>query len=140
MKTTELKVRLPSDMAAAVRTLAGDRDQSMNAYVVRAIRSQLIADATSMESGSLMALVAQATEPLTRSANFGSIHAAAVLAFLRELARETYVRQDGLSDELAQAKAQVLTEAAVDEALTAFEDPNVRHQFGWIERPDDDDA
>ena len=87
-----------------------------------------------------MALIIQANEPLTRSANFGAVHAAAVLALLRELARETYVRQDGLSDELAQAKAQVLTEAAMDEALTAFEDPNVRHQFGWIERPVDPDA
>ncbi|MDA8205084.1 MAG: hypothetical protein M0Z36_03375, partial [Thermaerobacter sp.] len=80
----------------------------------------------------------QATEPLTRSANFAAVHAAAVLALLRELARETYVRRDGLSAELAQAKAQVLTESALSEALAAFEDPAILHQFSWIERPDDD--
>ena len=133
-------LHLPDEMMIAAKAMSETRGQTLADYIRAAVRTRLTADATHMEAGSLMALVAQANEPLTRSANFGSIHAAAVLAFLRELARETYVRQDGLSDELAQAKAQVLTEAAVDEALTAFEDPNVRHQFGWIERPDDDDA
>ena len=139
MKTAELKIRLPVDMAKAVRALSGERGQSMNAYVMRAIRTQLIADGTAMESGSLMALIIQANVPLTRAANFGSVHAAAVLALLRELARETYVRRDGLSDELACAKAQVMAEAALNEALSAFEDPHALHQFAWITRPDPDD-
>lgn len=139
MNTTGLKVRLPRAMAEAVRVLSGERHQSMNDYVKRSIRNQLMADATAMESGSLMALIIQANVPLTRAANFGSVHAAAVLALLRELARETYVRRDGLSDELACAKAQVMAEAALSEALSAFEDPHALHQFAWITRPDPDD-
>ena len=137
MKTTELKIRLPVDMAAAVRTLAGDRDQSMNAYVTRAIRTQLIADATAMEAGSLMALIEQANQPLTRSANFAAVHAAATLAFVREWAKDSYMVA-GLPEDMAQEKAQLLAENALDEALAVFEDPRTLHQFGWIERPDDD--
>ncbi len=139
MKTAELKIRLPVDMAKAVRALSGERGQSMNAYVMRAIRNQLIADATEREAGSLMALVAQANEPLTRSANFAAIHASATLAFLREWAKDGYMGA-GMAEDMAEEKAGLLGEAALDNALTAFEDPQIRAQFGWIERPPDQDA
>ena len=139
MKTTELKIRVPTEMGEAVRTLSGARNQSMNDYVKRAIRTQLIADATNMEAGGLLALVSQATTPLTQAANFAAIHAAATLAFLREWARDGYITA-GVPEDLAQEKAGLLAEHALAEALTAFEDPGVRAQFGWIERaiPDDE--
>jgi len=137
-KTTEMKLRLPSDMATAVRTLSGERNQSMNDYVKRAIRNQLIADATHMEAGSVLALVRQANTPLTQSANFAAIHAAATLAFLREWAKDGYMGA-GMAEDLAEEKVQLLAEAALDEALSTFEDPKILHQFGWIERPDMDD-
>lgn len=138
MKTTELKIRMAADMAGAVRSLSAERTQSMNDYMKRAVRNQLIADATTMEAGSLIALVSQATEPLTRSANFGAIHAAATLAFLREWAKGGYIAAE-MPEDLAEEKAALLAETALDEALTAFEDPAVLHQFGWIERPSEAD-
>lgn len=137
-QTTEIKLRLPSDMAMAVRTLSGERNQSMNEYTKRAIRNQLIADATHMEAGNILALVRAANEPLTQSANFAAIHAAANLAFLREWAKDGYLAA-GLPPALAQEKAAVFEAVAMDEALAAFEDPQIRHQFGWIERPDAED-
>ncbi|NMP24464.1 hypothetical protein [Sulfobacillus harzensis] len=139
MKTTELKIRVPTEMAEAVRTVSGARNQSMNEYVKRAIRTQLIADATNIEAGNLLALIGQATTPLTQAANFAAIHAAATMAFLREWARDRYITAEMPAD-LAQEKAELLADAALDQALTAFEDPRVRSQFGWIERAIPDDA
>ena len=135
MKTTELKIRVPTEMAEAVRTVSGARNQSMNEYVKRAIRTQLIADATNIEAGNLLALIEQATTPLTQATNFAAIHAAAVMAFLREWARDGYLAAE-MPGDMAQEKAGLLVEAALDQALTAFEDPRVRAQFGWIERPE----
>lgn len=137
-QTTEIKLRLPSDMAMAVRTLSGERNQSMNEYTKRAIRNQLIADATHMEAGNILALVQAANKPLTQSTNFAAIHAAAALAFLREWAKDGYLTA-GMPPALAQEKSAVFGTVALDEALTAFEDPQIRHQFGWIERPDAED-
>lgn len=138
-KTTELKARLPVEMAEAIRTLTKERNQSMNDYVKRAIRNQLIADATHMETGSILKLVAQGSEPITRSANFAAVHAAATLAFLREWAKDEFIRRDEMPEDLAQEKAQLLGESALGEALATFEDPRKLAQFGWIERPSEDD-
>lgn len=134
MKTTALKIRVPTEMAEAVRTLSGERGQSMNAYIARSIRNQLIADATNMEAGSILNLVAQANEPLTRSVNFAAIHAAAGMAFLREWAKDGFMAAE-MPEDMAEEKAGLLAEAALEEALTTFEDPAIRYQFGWIERP-----
>lgn len=137
-RTTELKIRVPPEMAAAVRTVIQAREQTINDYVKRAIRNQLIADATGMEAGTLRALVADATTPIMRGANFGAVHAAATLGLLREVLRNQYTAH-GLPDDLARDKVDALGEAMLGEALATFETPTILYQFGWIERPGDGD-
>ena len=133
-RTTELKIRVPPEMAAAVRTVVQARAQTLNDYVKRAIRNQLMADAADMEAGTLRALVADATTPITRAANFGAVHAAATVGLLREVLRQLYTTQ-GLPDDLARNKVDALEASVLEEALATFETPAILHQFGWIERP-----
>lgn len=131
----EIKVRVAPEMMESVRALAKLRGQSMSEYIARATRNQLMADGAGMEADTIRKRIMDANAPLNRSANFAAIHAAATMAFMREWSRETFVRQ-GLPDELARKKSELLHEAALDEALAAFEDPRNLHQFGWIERPE----
>ena len=137
-RTTELKIRVPPEMAAAVRTVTQAREQTINDYVKRAIRNQLIADATGMEADTLRNVVAEATTPIMRAANFGAVHAAATVGLLREVLRDRYTTQ-GLPDDLARDKVEALVESMLGEALATFENPKILHQFGWIERPADGD-
>lgn len=137
MRTTELKVRVPTEMAEAVRTLSKARGQSMNDYVKRAIRSQLVAEATHMEAGGLLSLIVQGTEPVVRSANFAAVHAAAVVALLREVLQERYTEK-GMPEALARERVEVLVESVMGEAVETFENPKILHQFSWIERPAED--
>lgn len=132
-------LHLPDEMMIAAKAMAETRGQTLADYIRSAVRMKLITDATNMDGNVLTQVVAQANEPLTRSANFGAVHAAATLAFMREWAKDTFMRQEEIPEDLAEEKAQLLAENALDEALATFEDPRTLHQFGWIERPDTDD-
>lgn len=136
MAKTEIKARVPEEIAEAVRVLARARGGSMNDYIQRALRTQLMMDATGLDNTALTRLIQQANESLTRAANFGAVHAAAVLTFLREWAADGYIAA-GMPEALARDKAALFAEHSLADALTAFEDPRIRAQFGWIERPPD---
>lgn len=128
-------LNLPSEMEIAAKAIAETKGQTFADYIRAAVRMKLMADGAGMDGHEAVKLIAQANEPLTRSSNFAAIHAAATLAFMREWLRETFALQ-GLPDELARKKAELLHESALNEALEAFEDPKNLHQFGWIERPE----
>ena len=132
-------LKLPDEMMIGAKAMAETRGQTLADYIRAAVRMKLMADATNMEAGSLMELIAHSTAPINRATNFGSVHAAATLAFLREWAKDGYMGA-GMAEDMAEEKAGLLGEAALDNALTAFEDPQIRAQFGWIERPPDQDA
>lgn len=132
-------LHLPDEMLIAAKAMAETRGQTLADYIRAAVRMKLMADATHMDGNEVLNLVAQANEPLTRSANFAAIHAAATLAFLREWAKAEFMRRDELPEDLAEEKAGLLAESALDEALSTFEDPKILHQFGWIERPPEGD-
>lgn len=132
-------LKLPDEMLIAAKAMADTRGQTLADYIRAAIQAKLIADAVGLDGDGWRQAVADATTPLTRSANFAAIHAAAVMAFLREWAKDGFMAAE-MPEDLAEEKAGLLAEAALDEALSAFEDPRVRSQFGWIERPIPDDT
>lgn len=134
-------LKLSDEMLIAAKEMAETRGQTLADYIRAAVRMKLIADATHMDGNEVLNLVAQANEPITQSTNFAAIHAGATLAFLREWAKDGYIARDEMPEAMAEEKAQLLAESAINEALSAFEDPKILHQFGWIERPDgpDDD-
>lgn len=137
MPTSEFKIRIPVEMAESVRAITKARESTINEYVQRAIRLQLLADGTGANADTLTKLIQNANTPLTESANFASVHAAATLAFLREFARLVFQEQ-GLPEHLAQEKAEMLAENALAEATNTFENPQNRVQFGWVERFDEE--
>ena len=129
----------PQDMAQAVSTLAQTRGQSVAEYIRQAIRRQLIWDGAQMDYNALRQAIEHGTEKTTVAANFAAIQAQAVLIFLREWWKEDIKRREGLPENLARQRVQLAVEDALAESLRAFEDPRVRQQYAWIERPESAD-
>lgn len=135
----EWKVRMDHEMAAIVRAMAGRRGLSLNRYVRLALTHQLQVDVVNWPTGHLRKVVEEGTEKTTVAANFAAIHAQAVLIFLREWWKEDIKRREGLPENLARQRVQLAVEDALAESLRAFEDPRVRQQYAWIERPESAD-
>ncbi len=133
-KTSSYLLTLPAEMMIGIKAIAEPRDQSTADFIRAAVRLKIMVEALGIDGRDALKLIARATEPLTQSANFAAVHSAGTLEFMREWAKDSFVRQ-GLPDDLAQEKAAALHETALAEALAAFEDPKIRHQFGWIEGP-----
>lgn len=130
-------LNLPDEMWAAVKLLTEARQQTTADYIRDAVRLKLMVDGAGVNAASLTQLIRNANAPLVESANFGAIHAAAALIFLREFAKASFL-DHGLPEHLAHEKATMLADNARDEATNIFEDPQNRVQFGWIERFDDE--
>jgi len=130
-------LRLPDDTWAAVKQITAARGQPVADYLRDAVRLKLMADGAGMNSDTLTRIIEQANTPLTESANFAAVHAAATLAFLRECAYTLFQTQ-GLPDDLAREKADTLADTALAEAVNTFENPQNRVQFRWIERFDEE--
>ena len=126
-------------MAQAVSTLAQTRGQSVADYIRQAIQRQLIWDGAQMDYNALRQAIEHGTEKTTVAANFAAIQAQAVLIFLREWWKEDIKRREGLPENLARQRVQLAVEDALAESLRAFEDPRVRQQYAWIERPESAD-
>ena len=129
----------PQSMAQAVSTLAQTRGQSVADYIRQAIQRQLIWDGAQMDYNALRQAIEHGTEKTTVAANFAAIQAQAVLIFLREWWKEDIKRREGLPENLARQRVQLAVEDALAESLRAFEDPRVRQQYAWIERPESAD-
>ncbi len=129
---TNYPLRLPEDTWVAVRHITKARNQPISDYLRDAVRLKLMVDGVGMNAATLRQVIQNANTPLTESANFAAIHATATLVFLREFAQATFLAQ-GLPEHLAQEKATVLMDNALDEAVNTFENPQNRVQFGWIE-------
>ena len=125
----------PQSMAQAVSTLAQTRGQSVADYIRQAIQRQLIWDGAQMDYNALRQAIEHGTEKTTVAANFAAIHAQAVLIFLREWRKEDMKRQEGLPEELARQTVQCDVDDAIAESIRTFEDPRVRQQYAWVERP-----
>ncbi len=125
-------LNLSDEMWAAVKWLTDARQQTTADYLRDAVRLKLMVDGAGVNADTLTKLIHNANTPLTESANFAAIHAMATLIFLREFARASFVAQ-GLPEHLANEKAAMLAENALDEAVNTFEDPRNRVQFGWME-------
>ena len=132
-------VRIGPDLADMVRTFAKQKGQSLNQYMQRALTNQIQVDAVDWPTGHLRRMVEQGTEKTTVAANYAAIQAQAVLIFLREWWKEDIKRREGLPENLARQRVQLAVEDALAESLRAFEDPRVRQQYAWIERPESAD-
>jgi hypothetical protein len=131
----EWKVRMDHEMADVVRAMAGRRGLSLNRYVLQALTHQLQVDVANWPTGHLRQMVEQGTEKTTVAANFAAIHAQAVLILLKEWRTDTLQRTEGLPEDLARQRVQLDVEDALAESLQAFEDPRIRRQYAWVERP-----
>ena len=122
-------------MAQAVSTLAQTRGQSVADYIRQAIQRQLIWDGAQMDYNALRQAIEHGTEKTTVAANYAAIQAQAVLIFLREWRKEDIKRREGLPENLARQRVQLDVDDALAMALEVFEDPRVRQQYAWVERP-----
>ncbi|PSR23319.1 MAG: hypothetical protein C7B43_20210 [Sulfobacillus benefaciens] len=128
-------VRIGPDLADMVRTFAKQKGQSLNQYMQRALTNQIQVDAVDWPTGHLGQVVEQGTEKTTVAANFAAIQAQAVLILLKEWRKEDMKRQEGLPEELARQTVQCDVDDAIAESIRTFEDPRVRQQYAWVERP-----
>jgi hypothetical protein len=131
----EWKVRMDHEMAAIVRAMAGRRGLSLNRYVRLALTHQLQVDVVNWPTGHLRKVVEEGTEKTTTAANFAAIHAQATLILLKEWRKADIQRVEGLPEDLARQKVQLDVDDALAMALEVFEDPRVRQQYAWMERP-----
>ncbi len=129
----------PQSMAQAVSTLAQTRGQSVADYIRQAIQRQLIWDGAQMDYNALRQAIEHATEKTTVAANFAAIHSQAVLILLKEWMKAQIMRTEGLPENLARQRIQLAVEDALAESLRTFEDPRVRQQYAWVERPESAD-
>jgi len=102
--------------------------------VVRALRTQALIDASGMEWHTATRLIRDATEPISRAANFAAIHAAAALLLVKEVLRARPA-DDGLPGAIIREQVDLLVDNAVDKATALFADPRTQAAFGWVERP-----
>jgi hypothetical protein len=136
MARDELKwtIRIARAEGEAVAAAAAAQGRSLNDYVIRAVRTQILIDASGMEWNTATRLIRDATEPLSRAANFAAIHAAAALLLVKELMRAAK-QAEGMPEALVREQVDVLVESALDEAAAIFADPRTQVAYGWIERP-----
>ena len=135
----EWKVRMDEALANMIRTFAKQKGMSLNQYMQRALTNQIQVDAVDWPTGHLRHMVEQGTEKTTVAANFAAIQAQAVLILLKEWRKEDKKRQEGLPEELARQTVQCDVDDAIAESIRTFEDPRVRQQYVWIERPESAD-
>ena len=128
-------LRLGPDLADMVRTFAKQKGTTLNHYVIRALTNQIQVDVVNWPTGHLRHMVEQGTEKTTVAANFAAIQAQAVLILLKEWRKEDMKRQEGLPEELARQTVQCDVDDAIAESIRTFEDPRVRQQYAWVERP-----
>lgn len=131
----EWKVRMEEDLADMIRTFAQQKGMSLNQYMRRALINQIQVDVVNWPTGHLRQVVEHGTEKTTVAANFAAVQAQAVLILLRAWRKEDIERQEGLSEDLARQHVQLDVEDALAASLRAFEDPRVRQQYAWVERP-----
>jgi len=136
MPKDELKwtVRIARAEGEAVTAVAAAQGRTLNDYVIRAVRTQMLIDASGLEWNTAMRLIRDATEPISRAANFAAIHAAAALLLVKEVLR-TRLSADGLPDAIIREQVDLLVDNAVDTATAIFADPRIQSAYGWVERP-----
>jgi hypothetical protein len=130
----EWKIRLDAAEAAAHREAAAARGMTLTEYVIRALRTQALLDASGLEWNTATRLIRNATDPISRAANFAAIQAAAALLLVKEVLR-AHKQADGLPDAIIREQVDILVENAVDEATALFADPRTQVAYGWVERP-----
>ena len=136
MSTEKWTVRIDADTAAMVRAVTHRHGQSLNDYVVQAVRNQLQLDVADWHTGHLLRMVEQGTQKTTVAANFAAIQAQAVLILLREWRKEDIQKAEGLPEDLARQKVQGDMDEALALAVTVFEDPRVQQRYAWVTRPE----
>ena len=132
-------VRLGPDLADTIRTFAKQKGQSLNQYMQRALTNQIQVDAVDWPTGHLRHMVEEGVEKTTTAANFAAIHSQAVLILLKEWMKAQIMRTEGLSEDLARQRVQLDVEDALAESIRTFEDPQIRQQYVWVERPESAD-
>ena len=132
-------VRFEPDLADMVRTFAKQKGMSLNQYMRRALINQIQVDAVDWPTGHLRKVVEEGTEKTTTAANFAAIQAQAVLILLKEWKKAQIMRTEGLSEDLARQWVQLDVDDALAESIRTFEDPRVRQQYAWVERPSEED-
>ena len=135
----EWKVRMAEDLADRIRTFAKQKGMSLNQYMRRALINQIQVDAVDWPTGHLRKVVEEGTEKTTTAANFAAIQAQAVLILLKEWKKAQIMRTEGLSEDLARQWVQLDVDDALAESIRTFEDPRVRQQYAWVERPSEED-
>jgi len=136
MPKDELKwtIRIARAEGEAVTAVAAAQGRTLNDYVIRAVRTQILIDASGMEWNTATRLIRDATEPISRAVNFAAIHAAAALLLVKEVLRAR-TQADGLPDALIREQVDLLVDNAVDKATAIFADPRTQAAYGWVERP-----
>ena len=135
----EWKVRMAEDLADRIRTFAKQKGMSLNQYMRRALINQIQVDVVNWPTGHLRQVVEQGTEKTTAAANLAAVQAQATLILLKEWRKEDMKRQEGLPEDLARQRVQLDVDDAIAESIRTFEDPRVRQQYAWIERPESAD-
>ena len=128
-------VRIDTDTATMVRAVIHRHGQSLNDYVVQAVRNQLQLDVVNWPTGQVLQLVEQGTQKTTVAANFAAIHSQAIMILLKEWRKADIQKAEGLPEDLARQKVQGDTDEALALAAAVFEDPQVQQCYTWVERP-----
>ena len=136
MSTEKWTVRIDEDTAAMVRAVTHRHGQSLNDYVVQAVRNQLQLDVADWHTGHLLRMVEQGTQKTTTAANFAAIQSQAIMILLREWMKEHVKKTEGLPEELARQKVQLDMDDALSLAADVFEDPRVQQRYAWVTRPE----
>lgn len=131
----EVKLRLPLDLVQSMRMLASARNQSLNAYALRALRNQILTDGASMESDTVLRLVEQGSQHISRGVNYAAVTAQATLLLVKQLLLERRLA-DGLPRDIAEGQVEALADAAMAEAEAVYADPRTRAAYAWVERED----
>ncbi|MCL6562175.1 MAG: hypothetical protein K6U87_04125 [Firmicutes bacterium] len=128
-------LHLPPELRAAAQHIAEARDQTLADYIRRAVRTQVLIDGTGMESDTVLRLVEEGTERISRGTNFAAVASQATLLLVKQLLLERRLAA-GLPRDIAEGQVDALADAAVTEAEAIYSDPRTRAAYAWVERED----